>query len=449
MYTQKTFHLFTSFFFACVTIYRGFYVPYAGFVSALEKYHVDTSGIKLENMKPEEKSKMNKQKVTPFVLERAIRYCGQWDDFVSRCGCTDEKNPIMAVINTNSRASPDIVTSDSMPANPPCRKPFSGQASFGAFYIMSTLGYVLTTMEENIDPGSKLAATIPGERPFQEWSLGKSCRIRHHDTKLCIGFPAGCRAEEDATPCIVEDSNDRKNKSKKWCICEDGTIRCAEKPGLVLEISAKDVGKKFLSVSLRPYRPGANEQMFMVVNYAPAFTPDIKPYHFPTLGDSVPYSPTPYTERQFSFLSKGCSGPQGQQPKQEPDTCGCYIAHSTIFVPLKPSQNPASPQPPENLYNVRRFPTTPSNPTTRMNPGMPPSHSPLLPHQPVNHIQTGVAKRQLPSHPGVQQQQQQQPVYMQPSYNFQPYSPAQNPYPSPSYPGVQQQHQQQPKGYYY
>ena len=275
----------------------------------MEKAQLNVTALKLENMKPEEQSKMKKLQVTPFVLERATKLCTGWDEFLDRCGRVGEKNPIMAVVNTNNRASPSIVTSDSMPPAEAVLEKFNGQASFGSFYIMSTFGYVLTTMSETTDPGSELAVTIPGERPFQEWSLGKFSHIRHSSTKLCIGIRPGTSISVGCTPCIVEE--EEGTKLQKWRIGADGTIRCAENTNLVLEISAEDIGKEFLRVSLRPYRQGAPEQMFMVVNYAPAFTPNIKRAHIPTPGDSVPYSPTPYSDSSIELLYR--SYPQGQQ----------------------------------------------------------------------------------------------------------------------------------------
>lgn len=276
----------------------------------MEKAQISTAALKLDVMNPEEQSKMKKLFVTPFVLERAIKLCSGWDEFIERCGRISERNPIMAVVNTNNRASPSIVTSDSMPAADAVITKFPGQASFGSFFIMSTIGYVLTTMDEGTDPGSDLAVTIPGERSFQEWTFGKFSHIRHKASKLCIGIRPGSSISVGCTPCLVESEDD--TKMQKWRLCGDGTIRCAENSNLVLEISAEDIGKQFLRVSLRPYRTGAQEQLFLAVNYAPEFTPMLPRAHIPGPNDAVPYSPTPYSDSGFDFLSRSYQGSMGQ-----------------------------------------------------------------------------------------------------------------------------------------
>ena len=275
----------------------------------MSKAQNNITALKLENMKPEEQSKMKKLIVTPFVLERAIKLCSGWDEFVDRCGRVTEKNPIMAVVNTNNRASPTIVTSDSMPPAEAVITKFTGQASFGSFFIMSTIGYVLTTMEEGMDEGSDLAVTVPGERPFQEWTLGKFSHIYHKTSKLCVGIRPGTSISVGCTPCLVKEDK-AEPKTQKWRLESDGTIRCAENRNLVLEISAEDIGKEFLRVSLRPYRQGAQEQLFMIVNYAPAFTPTIPRAHIPVPGDPIPYSPTPYSDLSFDFLSRSYQAQQ-------------------------------------------------------------------------------------------------------------------------------------------
>lgn len=275
----------------------------------MSKAQHNITALKLENMKPEEQSKMKKLIVTPFVLERAIKLCSGWDEFLERCGRVCEKNPIMAVVNTNNRASPSIVTSDTMPPADAVITKFPGQASFGSFFIMSTIGYVLTTMDEGMDEGSDLAVTVPGERQFQEWSLGKFSHIRHSTSKLCIGIRPGTSISVGCTPCLVEEAD---TKLQKWRLESDGTIRCAENRNLVLEISAEDIGKEFLKVSLKPYRVGAQEQLFMIVNYAPAFSPTIPRAHIPVPGDPIPYSPTPYSDLSFDFLSRSYHAQQGQ-----------------------------------------------------------------------------------------------------------------------------------------
>ena len=277
----------------------------------MTKANLAIAALKLDIMKPEEQSKMKRLIMTPFILERAIKLCSGWDEFADRCGRVTEKNPIMAVVNTNNRASPSIVTKDTMPPADAVIAKFPGQASFGSFYIMSTIGYVLTTMNEGTEPGSDLAVTVPGERPFQEWSLGKFSHIRQATTKLCIGIRPGTSISVGCTPClVVEDKSD--TKLQKWRLEKDGTIRCAENRNLVLEISAEDIGKEFLRVVLRPYRMGAAEQLFSIVNYAPAFSPTIPRAHIPVPGDSIPYSPTPYSDASIELLNKSYQTQQGQ-----------------------------------------------------------------------------------------------------------------------------------------
>ena len=63
----------------------------------------------------------------------------------------------------------------------------------------------------------------------------------------------------------------------------------------MLEISAEDIGKEFL-------RAGAAEQMFSIVNYA----------HIPIPGDSIRYSPTPYSDASIELLSRSYQAQQSQ-----------------------------------------------------------------------------------------------------------------------------------------
>lgn len=286
-------------------------IKYPMFLDIMTKANLGIAALKLENMKDEEQSKMKRLIVTPFILERAIKYCSGWDEFAERCSRVSEKNPIMAVVNTNNRAAPTIVTKDTMPPAEAVITRFPGQASFGSFFIMSTIGYVLTTMNEGMEPGSDLAVTVPGERPFQEWSFGKFSHIRHSTSKLCIGIRPGTSISVGCTPCLVEEDKS-DSKLQKWRLESDGTIRCAENRNLVLEISAEDIGKEFLRVVLRPYRAGAAEQMFAVVNYAPAFTPTLPRAHIPIPGDPIPYSPTPYSDASIELLCRSYQTQQGQ-----------------------------------------------------------------------------------------------------------------------------------------
>lgn len=278
-------------------------VSYDVFVGCLEKNGINTTNLKYPET---EKSKMKKIKVTPFVIERCIKYCIGWDEFVYKCQTPGEANPITAVVNTSSRVSPDIVTKDSMPPREAKNAPYTGQATFGAFYIISKKGYVLTTLKvsnDDVYDVSYLVGAIPSGNSMEEWTFGKLSTIQHSNTKMCVGLMEDDDPVKGARPCLTMEG-DVVTQKQKWRLNANGTISCAACKELVLEITPEVIYGKRLVVRLMPYREGASEQVFKIVNYAPAYSGALKPGYVPMPGDTKEFSPVPYTDDDLKFYRK-------------------------------------------------------------------------------------------------------------------------------------------------
>lgn len=279
-------------------------MPYNKFVDSLETYGTDVRNLRVsEADNPNEFKIAKRLKVTLFVFDRALKYCIDWDGFKHKCQTPGEVNPILAVVNTNSRVSPNLVTSDTMPPRESKNAPYSGQAAFGSFYIMSKQGFFLTTLGDGTSVGSQLAAALPSGASCQEWSFRKLSLIQHFSSKLYVGFHKDTTVVEGSVPCLTPES-EVVGKLQKWRINPNGTISCAGNRDLVLEISNVVLEGRYLGVSMRPYRAGAPEQLFKIVNYAPAFSPALKPPYLPMPGDCRKYSPTPYNYGEMELYRR-------------------------------------------------------------------------------------------------------------------------------------------------